>query len=88
MITALSRVLPIIYQILHRGTASFFLNYIQMLKTTIFHSPEKDCNFILNAVLLPFQGFLWDALDGHCPLGLLLLCQNDLRKCSPETKQD
>ena len=36
--------------------------------------PVQDSNLILNVVLLALQGFLGDALDGHQPLGPLLLC--------------
>jgi len=42
-------------------------------------------DLVVDAVLLAFQGFLGDALDGHQPLGPLLLGQDHLGEGSPET---
>lgn len=46
----------------------------------------QDCDLILDAILLALQRLLGDTLDGHQPLGPLLLGQDHLREGSPVTQ--
>lgn len=48
----------------------------------------QHCDLILDAVLLALQSLLRDALDGHQPLGPLLLSQVHLRESPPATQSN